>query len=348
MQDISLRNFEDDINNIKEYIKHIDLINGIEKNNRDSRIGSIKAFNENLYVFGRSKRLFEYKAIVITLYGVLEKYIGVWIQEHIDTLSNIILNFEDLPEKLRTNHFNLSIKLISLIIENRYAKYEHLQKEDVLINLSSCIKKPLEYELNGNAFSPLSGNLKHSKIVEVLKPLDIELVPKLKVNNEFSQYLKDKYGGNISNRGDDLFTPIDDLVIRRNDIAHGMDIDDILNISEFDYYIEFLASYGKAIFETIAEKEIQYEAKFLYKKIANVKGVFRHGSILCFEIENQKIEKGDHIIIQTPEKYFLKKKILEIQENGIPFDKMDIAMKTNIGVNLGSGITAKQKFYIKA
>ena len=238
--------------------------------------------------------------------------------------------------------------LISLISENRFAKYDHLKKEDVLTKLSSCINNPSGYKLNSDAFSPLSGNLKHSKIVEAFKPLDIELVKQLKVNNQFSAFLKGKYGNNISNKGDELFTTIDDLVIRRNDIAHGTPIDNILNITEFDEYLEFLENYGKAIFETIVEKEIQYEATYLYTKIANIKGVYKKGSVLCFEIENHRIETGDYIIIQTPEKYFIKKEILEIQENNITSDRLDITSKTDIGVNLGDGVTKNQIFYIKA
>lgn len=347
MQNISLHNFENDITNIREYIKHIDLINKIEVNSRDSTEESLKLFNEHLHGFAKPKKLFEYKAIVISLYGVLESHVGIWIQEHIDTLSRIISSYEDLPEKIHKNHFDLSIKLISLINENKFAKFDHLKKEDILIKLSYCINNPLDYKLNSDAFSPLSGNLKHSKIAEAFKLLDIELVTKLKVNNKFSIFLKEMYGNNISNKGDDLFSTIDDLVVRRNDIAHGMHIDNILNITEFDYYIEFLENYGRAIFETIIEKEIQYKATYLYEKIVNIKGVFKSGSVLCFEIENNNIEIGDYIIIETPEKNFIKKEILGIEENNKPFEKLIITSKINIGVNLGSGISKHQTFYMK-
>lgn len=346
MQDISLQNFLTDINNVKEYIKHIDLTNKLEAATRNSNEASLKIFNEHLHSFGKSKRIFEYKAIIISLYGIIEKYIGIWIQEHIDTLPNIIQNYNDLPSTLRKNNFDLSIKLISLVNENRFVKYEHLTKEDLLLRLSDCISKPSEYKLNSDAFSPSSGNLKHSKISEAFKYLDIELQTKLKLNKQFSIFLKQKFGNNISNRGDDLFTIIDDLVIRRNEIAHGADIDNILNITEFDNYIEFLENYGKAIFETIVEKELEYETQFLRTEIANIKGVFKQGSILCFEIENHKIKTGDYIIIKTPDNTFIKKQILEIQKDNKVFEQLDIDSKTDIGVNLGSGITKNQNFYI--
>lgn len=356
MQEISLQNFKKDIDSIREYIKYIKLINNIGLKNRDSTENSLeksplenslKEFSEHLHFFSKDKKLFEYKAIVISLYGVLEKYIGVWIQEHIDTLPSLIPNYDKLPEKIRKNHFDLSIKLISLIREDRFSKYEHLKKEDVLTRLSSCIDSPLEYKLNTDSFSPFSGNLKHVKIVEAFQPLDIDLVKKLKINNNFCNFLKKNYGGNIANKGNELFVKIDDLVTRRNDIAHGVNIDDILNITEFDDYIEFLENYGQAIFEILIEKEIEYEASHLCIKIQNIKGVYKKGSILCFEIENNKIKVGDNIIIKITDDSFIKKEILGIQKDKEAFDELDITDKIDIGVNLDGGITQNQIFYIK-
>ncbi len=146
---------------------------------------------------------------------------------------------------------------------------------------------------------------------------------------------------------DDLFQIIDDLVLHRNDIAHGTQTDTILGLTEFENYIEFLERYCKAIFETIVEKEIQYEAKYLYKKIINIKEVYKQGSILCFEIENNTIRKGDFIIIETPDNHFFKKEIFEIQKNNARFVELNVTSKTDIGVNLGNGMTKKQIFYIK-
>jgi len=125
MQNISLLNFKKDIGNIKEYIKHIDLINRVAINSRYSSESSLKEFGEHLHNFSKDKKLFEYKAIVISLYGVLERYISIWIQEHIDRLPDLILSYNDLPEKIHKNHFDLSVRLISMISENRFSKYEH-------------------------------------------------------------------------------------------------------------------------------------------------------------------------------------------------------------------------------
>ena len=60
--------FENDIASIREYIKHINFINEVAKNNRETRDKSLKEFNTHLSHFRSHKKIFEYKSIVISLY----------------------------------------------------------------------------------------------------------------------------------------------------------------------------------------------------------------------------------------------------------------------------------------
>ena len=53
MQDISLQHFFNDINNVKEYIKHINLTNKLEAATRNSNEQPLKIFNEHLHSFGK-------------------------------------------------------------------------------------------------------------------------------------------------------------------------------------------------------------------------------------------------------------------------------------------------------
>ena len=347
MEIIVLQNFIDDINSVKDYIKHIDLTTKVELNNRESTESSIIDFSNHLRSFGKSKKLFEYKSIVVSLYGILENYICICIREHIGTISSIINDYNDLPDKIQTHHFDLTIGLLSLIIENKNAKYGHLKKENVLSILNSCISNPANYKMNSDAFLPKSGNLKHSKIVEVFYKLEIELQKKFKTNPHLSTVLKKNFGDRIANKGDELFETIDDLVERRNDIAHGVHIDNILNITEFEDFINFLESYGKALFEIIVEKEIQYEANNLFDKIEKIYNVIHHGTVLCFEIKDNTITVGDFVIIEKPDGTYLKSKILEIQHNSVNVPKIETKERLDIGIKLDAKITKKHFFYIK-
>jgi hypothetical protein len=231
--------------------------------------------------------------------------------------------------------------------ENRFAKYEDLNKEDILIKLNNCLKQNGIYSLNGEAFMPFSGNLKHSKIIEAFKSLNIDLPKNIKANKQFADYYKTKYRKSIANTGNEVFKKIGEIVKLRNDIAHGTQIDNILNITEFEDYIVFLEKYGKAIFESIIEKETEYEAEYLYDEVKEIINIYKQGSVLCFEVEGATISKGDFIIVKTPDNHFFKKEILEIQKDNITYNELNVVPKTKIGVNLGGGLTKKQMFYIR-
>jgi hypothetical protein len=135
MQQDLLDNFFNEINIIEKYIEYISLV---EKN--------LKSFTEVtifLKDFSVNKKIFEYKAIIISLYGILENTITLWIQEHVKNITKIVSSYNNLEKKFRDNHFSLSIKLISLINENRYSKYETIDKEYVLNKLHDAIKSKM-------------------------------------------------------------------------------------------------------------------------------------------------------------------------------------------------------------
>lgn len=349
MQSETLKLFVDDVNDIREYIKYINLINKLEIAIPAIDDDLLIDLKEHLQRFGFSKKIFEYKSITISLYGILEKHIGIWIKEYLSNLPKIITNYNDLPDSFRDKHFDLSLKLLALIGEKKHAKYEGLNKEKVLSKLSSCIESPSGFQLNSDAFYLRSGNLKHAKIAEALNHLDIPLTSNLKTIGKRPEGFLYNVLPNIDTRGDDLFRLIDELVTRRNDIAHGEDVDNILSVTEFNEYIDFLEGYGIAVFQTLVEKLNELEASYLYEKIdaANIKGVFNKGSVLCFTIEANVISKGDCIIVNLIEGGFIKKEILDIQKNNQSFNTLSIEGPVDIGIEVDKGISKGQGFFIK-
>lgn len=116
----SLDNFKKEIQQIREYIKHIQYVNDVagytvlETDNEQIKmlLDTLKVHYSSL---GPDKKVYEYKATIISLYGILEKFLEVWIKEYLDTLSNIISEYNKIDEKIRETHFELSLKLISII-----------------------------------------------------------------------------------------------------------------------------------------------------------------------------------------------------------------------------------------
>ena len=328
MNQLLLDNFYKNLQNIEDYIVHIELVDNLINNNKNIKSETLNKFEEHMKVFHVNKRLFEYKSIIISLYGLIENTIALWIQEHVNNIPKIFNCYHDLEEKFRDTHFNLSIKLISILMENKHLKYEGINKEDILKRLHNAVISTNNFALNNEAYIPVSGNLKHSKIIEALKPLEINLDNILETEKH----------------------KIDELVKRRNDIAHGETIDEILNISMFAEYIENLKTYMPKIFNSMIEKELEYQSKKNYAKIEKIYNVFNN-SILCFQLENNTIEVGDVVIIKSAENNFFQKKILEIKINNQNFPLVNASnTHIDVGINLGveeTNIKTNQIFFIK-
>jgi len=318
MQKSSLENFKKDIYNIREYIKHINLINNIAQDNRRSNQKSLKFFIEHLASFRTEKKIFEYKSIIISLYGILENTISKWIEEHIQNVSYIVKNYNELDENFKNNHFNMSVKLISLIIEKKHSKFENINKNDILIKLNSVIQTSDNFELNSEAYIPLSGNLKHIKVVEAFKPLDIDL--------------------NILEKT----TYIDDLVVRRNSIAHGVEIDNLLGISEFEDFILALEQYMTTIFNIICDKENEYYFKHnKFIPVDEPKEFYQNNTVCIINVEDIELKVGDMLLVERNNK-FSKITIIDIQED----DKsVKSANNGELGLKLDAPIKKNSKIW---
>lgn len=351
MNKTSLERFKTELNQIREYLKHIQYVNNVvgyavlEEDNEEIKalLNSLKEHDKSFRI---AKREFEYKAAIISLYGLLEKYIEIGIKEYLDSLSNLVPNYNELDEKIRNNHFELSIKLINILISRESAKYQHLTKEEVLRKLNNCSVPAVNYQINTEAFVISSGNLKHNKIVDLFKLLNIDLNSELIKHESLTREIGLSPDDISQKEKDILYYKINDLVERRNEIAHGSEIPNFLNISELEPYVQFLEVYCQAIFETLFENFIKQESIHSFKKIEKVVKIFG-SQILAFEIDNYTIEVGDMLIVKTQKGRFYKKPILEIELDKIQYPKLTITETKNISVCVDHKIKDTQTFYLK-
>lgn len=230
MNRTSFEDFKKELNQVKEYLKHIEYVNNLanysnNKSTQDllSNLDEFKILKEHYKNFSTDKKIFEYKATIISLYGLLEKYIETWIKEYLDSLSILVVSYNDIDKAIKDNHFKLSLKLIDFITSRELPKFQHLTKEQILIKLNQCITNTKNYTFNTDAFVISSGNLKHKQIVSLFQFVNIKLNELLCNNETLMEHIKDEQQiQNIENLSTDfLYGRIDDLVERRNEIAHG-------------------------------------------------------------------------------------------------------------------------------
>ena len=99
----SLESFKKELNKIEEYLKHIEYVNNVtaysilESGNEGEQINRLlNTLKEHDRSFNRDKRIFEYKASIISLYGLLEKYVEIWIKEYLNSLSEVVPKYNQV------------------------------------------------------------------------------------------------------------------------------------------------------------------------------------------------------------------------------------------------------------
>lgn len=253
------------------------------------------------YVISKEKKSFDYRALIISLYGILENYTELLLIKYLEISENEIKNYDSLKKIIVDKHYEYSIALTQKLFENKHNKFNHLSKDEIIKNLHGCISGNSKYKLNKEAFTIPSGNLKHGKICDLLKLIGLNLDQELRKSPSFLSLAK----------SDNIFNKIDDLVERRNIIAHGIPIiDDRLDISEIITYIDFVQTYYSEIL-TITSSDLKNE--ILKYKISDssvtqqiiVKRLYT-GNIIGCELVNFPstnstiiIKKGDSSFIEV-------------------------------------------------
>lgn len=347
-----LNNFKKEVTAVRDYLLHIQYIDtilecSISEDDNTNLANCVIQLKDHLNGFRTSKKLFEYKASTISLYGILEKYVEIWVKEYLISLSKIIHRYSDIDEKIKANHFNFSLDLIRILSSRESAKYQYIHKEDVLRKLNNCVLSSENYELNTEAFVIFSGNLKHNKIADLLKPLNINLNDGLAKNISLNQEIGLQVSAYQNADKSILYTKLNDLVERRNCIAHGSEVYDILGISELESYIQFLEVYCQAVFEVLQQDLIRLESIHHFQAIENenIINVFNN-EIVALRIRNRTVSVGDLIIVESPDGSFMKKMILSIQMNNVSYDKIEIEASCDVGLKLDSSVKKNYKFYM--
>ncbi|QIR74748.1 HEPN domain-containing protein [Sulfurospirillum diekertiae] len=326
----------DELDNIDNYIEYLKLSKEIilvsgELNNSKyiSKVELVRQY----------KARFEYKSILISLYGLIEKTIEDFFTLHIGFININTKIYRTLSSSFQEQYPLASLNLLKIIYENRTTKYNYLQVHDGLDNLTSCIQNKKRYKLNSEAFISQAGsNYKHQKINELFNKSEIKITENIQKNKRFKKYIQEK------KLQRDYFKIINNLVDRRNIIAHGAEEADLLNLDDLKNYAEYLRYYLFALYETILSAEL---AKTIqqYKEIGLI-DVY-NGKIIAFSIKNYKIKKGDYIIVKHEDIYY-RFEIIELEKDHIQYDELQIRRTlTNISVKIDSNFRLRNTIHFK-
>lgn len=277
------------------YINYIDMSNNLIKikNIRNSEFQSFSSYAKE---FITDKRTFEYKSIIISLYGALERNVEKLILETLEHTTQTT-EYDELDKVLQDYHLNNSLKLISILHQKR-PKFEHINVNDIICNLYECINNKRS-QLNTEAFLISGGNYKHEKIIDSFKSIGMDL----NFIESETEYRK-------------LAITINNIVERRNEIAHGAEGIELLDTITLKDYISEIEHYFKILYNKINKKLLINHLQANYGKFKSIK-VFNKICVIAINIKNITVNKDDEIYFSNSSKEFYNAKIIGIKDNSV-------------------------------
>lgn len=304
------------------------------------------------------KKIFDYKLAILILYGAFENYIESIISQYILKLNIAVDSFSRLPMQIQSRHTELSAKLISFICAG-YTKYEQLDNADIIKRLYSCYATPQNYQLNVDAFTQHSSNLRINTIRELFAGIGILAIDtSISKNSDFIDYLQKidpEFHIILELQNNALccekcFQLLDDLVERRNDIAHGVDDadDNILSADVLIEYADYVIALSDAIYSIVlteyAKTTIVSQGKNIFCLGKPIQ-VFDN-SIVCFNNKYIKISVGDTIAgVNTHEKVRVGH-IESLQINKKSVDCISPEISVDFGAKVSFHASDQYSYYI--
>ncbi len=341
------------LKNIEKYIRYADHVEKL------IRVGKAEKIPTELHriidslttdIESITKKTFQYNAVVISLYGILEQFIEGIIMEYLNQINSVVEEYNQLPQKIIDNHVNYSAHLIQNLKWNK--KYQNLTtQEEVIENLHKCLKNT-DYTLNATAFIQHQANIKHDVVVQLFVDIGIsELTNNFRNSSKFSDFIQRKTTvtdlSQISNEV--LFDLLNDLANRRNNVSHGIEENILaLNILRDDY-IPFLACYFQVLYTILREETLQlylinHPSNFHEIDSNSIISIYNH-RILCIKAKNTTFKVGDQILCKSSKGKIKLATIESIQVNKTSYNEYKVVNSEDIGVQLNTKIKDNFTFY---
>ncbi|MCD0489673.1 hypothetical protein LPB86_15635 [Pedobacter sp. MC2016-14] len=290
----------------------------------------LNSFN-NFYT---EKRKFNYNTFIISLYGEFERFIEDIIVAYLEEVLKIIDNYNLLPKKIIDNHFLLSLELLKKVIEPKYGGSE--TKENALKNLNDCLSASTPFSLNTRAFALHSANFKHTVISEHFSKLEVENINLKIAKDRILKTFVEDYNGlsaGVEVAPDVSFFLLNDLVARRNEVAHG-NFSTLLSNSEMKNYVLFFEKYCNSLVKVLNNETLKLICEFKAKLIGPVDKCFDDGKIVCFFSNNVGFKLND-VIIGKNSHEMVQSQIIEIKVD----DNNVVEVKDDSNYDVGIKVT---------
>lgn len=240
-------------------------------------------------------RLFYYKSVIISIYGAFEQYIEGLLSEYIQKLCILVPNFSKFNDCIKRNYVDNWKKLHSKLA---YPKYNFLSEQEIVQNLYDVINNDKNTLIPECYFSN-NGNYRCSVVNAVFSQVGIDM------------QMLDKYylseGSEITFKN--VTGIIDDLVERRNDIAHGQDNLQLLDTDMLIEMVDCVNFYAETLLKFLEDNllTLLWENMIKNKEPISAIHTFPQKQVLEFKnVTNTNIAVGMSTLVCLPPTHYPK------------------------------------------
>lgn len=241
-----------------------------------------------------NERIFNYRSNIISLYGCFEQFIESSIKEYFNELLKICHSFTELDESIRREYIDRWKTLHGRL---HFNKFQTITPTFMVKSLYNSLVKD-KNEIIAECFLQNGGNYRIEEIRKSFSTLGLT-----NLNETLRNY--EPLVSYYSQNGFDNYSKIDEIVDRRNEIAHGANADDLLSESIVLDYVDYVEMYAESLTSYLNDQLLEHKWKIAnpYRIIKPINFYTRNSVVEFYEKDIILREKMD-MLVKKPKDYF--------------------------------------------
>lgn len=341
----SLNAFEAQIAEIKAHINTLEDAQTLMVQTRTSTPPAAISETLNKILARRNEeKKYEYRANIVSLYGVFERFVEDLIREYVGDISRICGSYDNLDEKIKGSYVEKWKTLHTNIVKG-HTKYSLTivkmaqNMHDTILQNSSIIMP--------ECFIPIGGNYRHDVVCNCMADLGATNIKSgMKKYEPLNTYIVN-HGIVEDNIDESINLKLGDLVDRRNEVAHGA-IGTMLGKEEYEEMMEFTVLYARTINGYMNDelKRVEWD---LYSMVSAFSPfhLYHNNTVAAFHVENVSIKNGQRYLIKWPQgRYprYSEKTVIELHTeladgSSSKVDEVNATTDTVISVDCGLAVS---------
>ncbi len=282
------------------------------------------------------RKVYAYTAIVISLYGSLERFIESLVESYVYTIGKRTPKYEQLPDEIRKHHLRKSMDLIEKIQRTGRGNLDVTQ---IIGNLHQSLSNNNSSALNSEAYSNHTANIRC--------PVVDELFNNVGVQGICGRARSLAFVGQANQASSVPQWPlIDDLAERRNELSHGMP-SGILSLEMLKDYTSEVCSFARQVYNVANGESLRPLVEHSAIALPPAVQVIDH-KIVCISNAGHPISVGDYLIAETndPVLPYRWGRIERIEINKQEVDKVESGPEICIGLQVDMKTKQNHRHYL--